>query len=128
MGYRADRCAYMIVAYIGWDCTFCKILGVYRIASGVVVADAGDCQLAGFAADLSGFYAVRHWKARIGHSFMDPGHDLPPDGFVEGGSSILFRKFLVIVAAGPDTSGIIGSKAYEPDIIVCGGGTTFSCS
>ncbi len=127
MGYRADRCAYMIIAYIGWNRAFCKIFGVYRIASGVVVADAGDCQLAGFTADLSGFYAVRHWKARIGHSFMDSGHDLPPDGLVEGGSSILLRKFLVVVTAGPDTGSIIGGITYEPDIIVCGGGTAFSC-
>ncbi len=59
---------------------------------------------------------------------MDPGHDLPPYGFMEGGASVLLRQFLVVVTAGPDTSGIIRGIAYEPDIVVCGGGTAFSCS
>lgn len=128
VGYGADRCTYMIVAYVGGNRTFCKILSVYRVASGVIVADTGDCQLAGFTADLSGFYTVWHWKARIGQPFMDPGHDLPPYGLVEGGASVLLCQLLVVIAAGPDTSGIIRGVAYEPDIIVCGGGTAFTCS
>lgn len=109
----------MIVAYVGGNRTFCKIFGVYRVASGVIVADTGDCQLAGFTADLSGFYAVWHWKSRIGQPFMDPGHDLTPYGLVEGGASVLLCQLLVVIAAGPDTSGIIRGVANEPDIIVC---------
>lgn len=83
MGYRADRSAYMIVAYVRRNRTLCKKFRIYRIASGVIGTDSGDCQLAGFPADLGGFDAVGHRKSGIRHSLMDSGHDLPPDALVE---------------------------------------------
>ena len=118
MGFRAYRRAHVIVAHVRGNGSFGKIFRVYRVAPRVVGADAGDGEFAGFTADLCGLHAVRNRKSGIRHSFVNAGHDLFPDGLMEGRSAVLFGQLLVAVTAAPDSGGIVRSISDEPDIIV----------
>lgn len=118
VGFRAYRRAHVIVAHVRGNGSLGKIFRVYRVAPRVVGADAGDGEFAGFTADLCGLHAVRNRKSGIRHSFVNAGHDLFPDGLMEGRSAVLFGQLLVAVTAAPDSGGIVRSISDEPDIIV----------
>ena len=88
-GLGAHRHGHVLVADLRGRGSLGEILGVHRVASGIVVADAGDGAFAGFTADLRGLDAVGDHKTRIGKPLVDPVHDFAPDRFVEGGSTVV---------------------------------------
>ena len=125
-GFPADRNGHMMVADLGGNGSFGKILRINGAASGIRFTDAGIRQHSGLAAYAGGFNGVGNREAGIGQSLMHPGHDLPPDPFVVGGAASDGRNLLVIVTAGPYAGSIVRCIAHKPDIHVAGGRTGFS--
>ena len=84
----------MLIAYLCGSRSFCKIFGVYSIASRIFCTYSRYGPLAGFAAYLSRFHAVRNWKAGIFQPFMHTVHNVAPDILMEGGASIVYIAVL----------------------------------
>ena len=127
-GYAADGCEHMGVAHLCRYGSLGKVFRVDSVTTRVVGADTRNGQLAGFAADLCGFDAVRNGEARVTQSLVDTGHDLAPDILVEGGSAVLCGQLLVLIAAAPHTGSVIRCIADKPDIVVVAGRTTLTGS
>mgnify|MGYP007121276473 FL=1 len=116
-GLGADGYSHMLVADLGRSGSFSKVFRIYGAASWVVIADAGYCPFAGFAADFGRFHAVWNGKSGIRKPLMDTVHDIAPD--IRYGKTVPpfpDREFLIAVTAAPDTGCIVGSKTYKPDI------------
>ena len=126
-GFAADSGKYVGVAHFGRYGSLCEVFCVYGIAARIMGADARNRQFAGFAADLCSFHAVWYGEARVTQAFVNTGHDLAPDIFVEGRAAVYCRQFLVFIAAAPYTCGIVRSVTDEPDIVVVAGRTTLTC-
>ena len=86
---------------------------------------AGSRKKSGFRADAEFLNAGRHCEFLICKAFVDTVHHFAPESLVEF-PGIVVRKLLIVVEARPYCTGIIGSIAYEPEIVVVIRSTCFA--